>query len=92
MSPSTTRGRAGIRDWFRDVAQSWASFRFEATEVRDLGDRVLVLGDVHACGRASGAEVDNQWGWIVEFKDGRATSLRGFHDQAGALAAEGLSE
>lgn len=39
-------GPSGIRDFFRDVAQSWESFRFEATDVRDLGDRVLVLGDV----------------------------------------------
>jgi ketosteroid isomerase-like protein len=64
-------GASGIREWFRDVARSWPSFRFEATDFRDLGDRVLVLGDVHACGRASGAEVDDRWGWIVEYRSSR---------------------
>jgi len=52
----------------------------------------LVLADVHARGRVSGATVDDRWGWIVEFRDGRAASLRGFHDQREALEAEGLSE
>ena len=83
-------GASGIRRWFRDVAQSWESFRFEATGFRDLGDRVLVLADVHARGRASGVEVDELWGWIVELREGRAVSLRGFHDQCEALEAEGL--
>ena len=85
-------GASGIRNWFRDVAQSWEFFRFEATDVRDLGDRVLVLGDVRARGRASGVEVDDRWGWIIELSEGRAASLRGFHDQGEALEAEGLSE
>ena len=43
---------SGIREFFRDVAQSWETFRFEATDLRDLGDRVLVLGDVRGRGRA----------------------------------------
>jgi ketosteroid isomerase-like protein len=85
-------GASGIREFFRDVAQSWESFRFQATDVRDLGDRVLVLGDVRGRGRASGVEVNDRWGWIVELREGRAASLRGFLDQRQALQAAGLSE
>jgi len=83
---------AVIRDFFGDVAQSWESFRFEATDVRDLGERVLVLGDVQARGRVSGVEVDDCWGCIVELREGRAASLRGFLDQWEALEAAGLRE
>lgn len=85
-------GASGIREWLRDVAQSWKWFRFEATDLRDLGDRVLVLADVRACGRVGGVEVHDRWGWIVELREGRAVSLRGFRDQREALEAEGLSE
>jgi|SRR5436190_887388 len=85
-------GASGIREWFRDVAQSWESFRLEATDVRDLGDRVLVLADVRARGRVSGVEVDDRWAWIVELREGRAVSLRGFQDQGEALEAVGLRE
>lgn len=80
-------GEAGIRQFFRDVAQSWESFRFEATDVRDAGDRVLVLGDVRGRGRASGVEVDDRWGWVIECADGLAVSVRGFLDQRDAVHA-----
>ena len=85
-------GANDVRQWVRDVAQSWESFRFEATGFRDLGDRVLVLGDVRARGRFSGVEVDDRWGWIVESRDGRAISLHGFLDQGEALKAVQVSE
>ncbi len=48
--PAYYSGASGIREFFRDVAQSWESFRFEATDLRDLDDRVLVLGDVQLAG------------------------------------------
>jgi ketosteroid isomerase-like protein len=85
-------GAGGIREFFRDVAESWEWFRFEATDIRDLGDRVLVLGDARGRGRVSGVEVDDQWAWIVELREGRAASLRGFLDQHDALEAAGLRE
>jgi ketosteroid isomerase-like protein len=85
-------GVAGIREFFHDVSESWESFRFEATEIRELGDRVLVLADVRARGRASGAEVVGRWAWIVEVSDGKAASLRGFVTHGEALAAAGLAE
>jgi ketosteroid isomerase-like protein len=89
--PAHYAGASGIREFFRDVAESWESFRFEATDIRDLGQRVLVLGNVHGCGRGSGAEVNDQWAWIIEIKDGQAVGLRGYHDQSAALEAAGLA-
>ena len=88
--PVRYAGSNGIREWFRDVAQSWEFFRFEATDLRDLGDRVLVLGDVRGRGRTSRVEVHDRWAWIVELSDGRAHRLRGFLDHGEALEAAGL--
>jgi ketosteroid isomerase-like protein len=85
-------GVSGIREFFSDVAQSWESFQFKATDLRDLGDRVLILGDVRGRGRGSGVVVDDRWAWIVELREGRAASLRGFLSQREALEAAGLSE
>ena len=90
--PAHYTGASGIRDFFRDVAETWESFRFEATDIGDLGERVLVLGDVRGCGRESGVEVDARWAWIIMLRDGKATSLRGYLDQPEALEAAGLSE
>ena len=66
--PAHYAGADGIREFFHDVAESWESFRFEATDLRDLGDSVLVLADVRGRGRVSGVEVDDRWGWIIECK------------------------
>jgi ketosteroid isomerase-like protein len=85
-------GASGIREFFSDVAESWESFRFRATDLRDLGDRVLVLGHVRGRGRVSGVEVDDRWAWIVGLREGRAASLRGFLDHREALDAAGLRE
>jgi len=88
--PAHYVGASGIREWFSDVSRSWRSFRFEAADVRDLGDHVLILGDVHGCGRVSGVEVRDRWGWIVGINGGKVTSVRGFIDQDEALKAAGL--
>ena len=89
--PAHYVGATGIREFFRDVAETWESFRFEATDIRDLGERVLVLANVRACGRESGVEVDDRWAWIIEVSGGRAASLHGYLDQREALEAAGIS-
>jgi ketosteroid isomerase-like protein len=83
-------GASGIRQFFRDMAESWETFRFEASDVRDLGDSVLALGTVKARGRASGIDVEAPRAYIVEFVSGKATSMRGFHNHQKALEATGL--
>jgi ketosteroid isomerase-like protein len=84
-------GASGIREFFDDAAETWETFRFEVTELRDLDDDcVLVLGDVRGRGRLSGAEVDDQWALIVGLRDGRAASVRGFLNHREALEAAGL--
>ena len=83
-------GASGIREFFRDLAESWDAFGYEALDIRDLGDRVVVLGTVRARGRTSGIDVEAQRGWIVELRDGRITSIRSFRDPQKALEVAGL--
>jgi ketosteroid isomerase-like protein len=79
------RGHEGLRQWFRDTDEMFSEVAWRVEEVRDLGDgRVLVLGHIHARGRASGAEVSSQIGHLFEFRERRV--LRGWaypsHEQA----------
>ena len=50
------RGHGGVRQWFRDMDETFAQINFEFSEIRDLGDRVLAIGRMRARGRESGAE------------------------------------
>lgn len=38
------RGHEGFRRWYADSYETFEYFKFEWSEVRDLGDRVLALG------------------------------------------------
>jgi ketosteroid isomerase-like protein len=59
-------GHNGIRAWFEDVDEMFSEIQVELGEKREIGDRLLVLGQMTATGRGSGAPVSSEVGWIVE--------------------------
>ena len=66
------RGHDGFRRWHAETEAAFEELRTEFTEFRDLGDRVVGLGHVHARGRESGLELDSAIGWIFTLRDGRS--------------------
>jgi ketosteroid isomerase-like protein len=55
----TARGREGMRDAWRDQLRNWERWRTsEILELREVGDRVLVVNAVRGRGRHSGVEVE----------------------------------
>ncbi len=59
-------GHNGIRAWFEDVDEMFSEIHVELGQIREIGDRLLVLGQMTATGRGSGAEVSSEVGWVVE--------------------------
>jgi ketosteroid isomerase-like protein len=59
-------------------------------ELRDLGDRVLVVGKQRGRGRASGVEVESRRALVVELRDGTLRSVRYFLEPNEAFAAVAL--
>jgi ketosteroid isomerase-like protein len=86
------RGHDAVRQWFEDSDAGFEELAIEPTELRDLGDRVLVLGRIRALGRASGLELDSPTGWVATVRNGKLTEARGFLSWREALKAAGLSE
>jgi ketosteroid isomerase-like protein len=86
------RGHEGFRRWYADSFESFEELRNEWTEFRDLGDRVLAFGRVHARGRESGVEINSPMGWVIEIRGGKLLKAEGFLDPAEALEAAGLSK
>ena len=85
-------GHDGLRKFLADMEEDWESREVELTDVRDLGDRVLVLGNFHAVGKASGSEVRQPVAWVCEMRNAKLLRLNAFSDQEAALAEVGLSE
>jgi ketosteroid isomerase-like protein len=83
-------GHAGFRTWFAETEAAFAELRTELTEFRDLGDRVLGFGHIHARGRESDLELDSPTGWVFTLRNGKVVKAEGFLSRAQALEAAGL--
>jgi len=59
-------GHNGIRAWFEDVDEMFSEIHVELDRFREIGDRLLVLGQMRATERVSGAEVSSEVAWAVE--------------------------
>lgn len=86
------RGHEGIREFVQEVDEVMSQLRVEQLEIRDLGERIVANGRLHARGRASGAEVESPVGWLVEFREGRVIRMTDYPDPREALEAAGVSE
>jgi ketosteroid isomerase-like protein len=86
------RGHEGARALLRDVYEALAVFQLEISQVRELDDRIVAIGRMHARGRESGAETESPWNYLVRFKNGKATLIRTYLDPKEALEAAGLRE
>ena len=64
----------------------------EIEESRDWGDRVLVVTDHRASGRASGIPISMQTGEVLTMRDGKIIRQDFFASRDEALEAAGLSE
>jgi ketosteroid isomerase-like protein len=78
--------RAGWLDWLAP----WAAFRFELADVRDCGDRVLVLGTLHGRLEGSSTEVTLAAGCVWTLRDGKIIRFEGYTTPTEALKAVGL--
>ena len=86
------RGHEGVREAFRHWDEIFAEIHIELAEIRDLGDRIVAIGRIHARGQESGAEVDSPAAWVAALKHGKAVCVSEYLDPEAALDSAGLSE
>ena len=86
------RGHDEVASAYAAVWQTWDLFQFEGSQLRDLGDSVLWLGQVKMRGRASQVELDEEFAahWVV--RDGKLIRIQAFLSWQDALDAVGLTE
>ena len=70
----------------------WGDFRYEPDELRDLGDRLLVIGRISTSGMSSGAATDSDFANVFTLSAGRVVGEHVYFDRAEALEAVGLRE
>jgi ketosteroid isomerase-like protein len=89
----TYRGRDGYRQSHAQLLSVWGEFRFQAQELIDLGDRLLLLGHVSMRGQGSGVPLTEEAGILTALgPDGRIVEEHRYTSHAQALEAVGLRE
>jgi ketosteroid isomerase-like protein len=83
-------GPEGVRGFWREWLSAWETLEFEY-EMRDAGDRVVVLIDQRMRGRASGIEVEiGRYAQIYTLREGLIVHWELHPTWSGALQAAGL--
>ena len=80
-------GREAIREFLTHFLDSWERFHQTVEEMRQEGDRVLVMIHLEATGRGSAADVDARYAHLWKVADGRGIRVNAFYDRDEALAA-----
>jgi ketosteroid isomerase-like protein len=76
VESTSYRGVAGMRQYFKDAGEVWETIQIQIDEIRDLGDRVVLVGALIARGRSSGLDVRYQRAWLAEFRNGKVRRVR----------------
>jgi ketosteroid isomerase-like protein len=80
-------GRQEITESTTEWVESWDDYSEELEEIRDLGGVLLVVTTQRGRGKGSGIEISNQWGFLVEVRDGLIATVTGYRDVESALGA-----
>lgn len=92
MSDSSYRGHDGFPRFLRDLSAVWGTYRQEPRELIDLGDRLVVLGELRGRAEASGVPLAQPHASLFHLADGKLIRQQEYLDPAEALEAVGLKE
>jgi ketosteroid isomerase-like protein len=84
------RGRDEVQRGFAEWLAAWDAYRFEAEEMLDHGEHVVVGGMQIGRGRGSGVEVGFPTFHVFTLRGGKVTRHRSYRDRTEALEAAGL--
>jgi ketosteroid isomerase-like protein len=86
------RGHEGVRQWVRDLDEVFDEIDVRPSEIHDLGDQVVWVGEIRMRGRGSGAWTESPMASVSEIRNGKVIRVRTYLDPTKALEAAGLRE
>jgi ketosteroid isomerase-like protein len=86
----TYRGPREVGEFLSQWAAGFEDFGFQADEIIDAGDSVVVLLHQWGSGRETGAQVESRTWQVFDFRSGKIIRCRGYATKPEALASAGL--
>lgn len=74
-----------------DVEGLLADLDISISVIHDVGDRIVAVGNLTIRGRGSGLQTESPFGWLADFKNAKATSIRTYLNPDEALEIAGLA-
>jgi ketosteroid isomerase-like protein len=90
--PDTYRGHDGARRYFESFWDTMDEIRFRPEHFWDAGESVVVAMRLTAKGRRTAIAVEQRFGQVWAFRDGKAAHARTYASDAEALKAAGLAD
>ena len=87
-----THGQEELRRAGRTLAAHWEKFETEIEDIRDAGEKVVLLVRQTGTGKTSGVPAEIRDGQVFLVRDGAIVSMKTYLDRDEALEAAGLSE
>jgi ketosteroid isomerase-like protein len=91
FNPAVYEGHDGIRRFYSEVRDVWASYVWQPEEMIETGESIVALLRSTGRGRGSGVEVERETAMVWSVCEGRAMSVRFFRDRDKALQAAAIS-
>ena len=85
------RGHEGICRWWDDLDDLYANLSSEILEVRDLGERLVVVFVIRSDAKGSGVAGEETLAQVVTVREGKIVQVRDYLSPEEALEAVGLS-
>jgi len=86
----TYHGPEQVAEFFREWASGFDDFGFEADEIVDAGESVLVRLHQWGRGKGTGAQVESRTWQVFRFRAGKIVHCRGYATKIEALEAAGV--
>jgi ketosteroid isomerase-like protein len=84
------KGYEGMQELWADISQTWEDYRLRTEEVVELGEHVLVLGQITGRGAGSGVPIDQGLALLCAFEGERAVWAKAFTSKRDAIEAAAL--
>ncbi len=85
-------GHDGLRTLAREMQDNFDDFSLELTDLERSGSRVLAAVHQTGTGRLSGVEVELNYWFVNELRDGQIARVEAYLDEREAREAAGLGE
>jgi ketosteroid isomerase-like protein len=86
------RGHTGVRRAIADAFETWEAFHFDIQDIREIDDRVVVLGRTTAVGKGDAPAVEYQSANLCQMREGKIAYFRSYQSHNEALEAADLLE